>query len=243
MKFSYLFVLLQLTFLLSCSGGSRNNPHEPESRDLRKIADPSETRKFVQSCAANVTLGWETSAGNKYWTDGYYGGTSVPMQLKGNGDSVTLATALTLHYPEADSPTKEGLRKRLDETKPCLVEFFSKHGITLELTFYNENETGAPSESSTQINLRLYGERPITLNMRNWAFGSDGAIDRPGYTCTLIVHEFSHLLGLSDEYADEKVPNRFIGEDDSLMKTLSTDPAQVKFYPRHIKTLFKPMCP
>ncbi|MBI4403222.1 MAG: hypothetical protein HY537_03635 [Deltaproteobacteria bacterium] len=248
-NFSNQFVLCQLAWFISCSSSSPLAPHdytntyEPEPKNLRKIADPADTKKAVQTCAANVTLGWTSSAGGKYVTDGYYGSTSIPMEIRSNGDSVTLTTELTLHFPEADHAMKEELQKRLDETKPCLTEFFSKHGIILSLTFYNEGDPAAPVGDSSQINLRLYGERGATINEKNWAFGSDGTLFEPGYACTLIAHEFGHRLGLLDEYEDEKVPNRFIGEDDSIMKTLSIDPQQVKLYPRHITAIFEAMCP
>ncbi len=46
----------------------------------------------------------------------------------------------------------------------------------------------------------------------------------------VIAHEIAHHLGLNDEYEDEEDPDRFIGEEDSIMR-INWDDARP--YPRH----------
>lgn len=66
-------------------------------------------------------------------------------------------------------------------------------------------------------------------------------------SCLHLLHEIGHKLGLDDEYEDEACPDRaYVSRNKdpySVMDREQMDWPNIEFFPRHIRRIFKPLCP
>lgn len=153
---------------------------------------------------------------NYRWSDGAYGFHSK-FDLRTNPDGTMTATVRIRLTGERDA-TREAAWEKATE------EMFSRNGLTVDVVFQSE-ATGAHSS----VNVARGNGR---ANASQLFTGDDGLT---------VAHEVGHHLGLVDEYADSGDPARFIGESDSIMRSVWGTP---RAYARHldmIKSLFR--CP
>ena len=70
--------------------------------------------------------------------------------------------------------------------------------------------------------------------------------NRQDYFCLMMLHETAHLLGLPDEYEDEKCPGRpFVSKSRhpvSVMNDTTFGWSETEFFPRHIRQVVAPLC-
>lgn len=215
---------------------------DTEASQTRATDFDSPEESFVAKCARKLAKAVFSPV--SWIADGVFGWQKVPYQLKSQGDTIRLSTTLRLDYPDVRTVAeRESLQQRMDGVLPCMKDFFSKHGIDLDLKF-EHNAPGARFSrnfgSESIVNIRENGNRGSTYNNSNWAFSLDGNVLQNA--CLTMVHELGHLLGLKDEYADPQAPYRKPGPDDSVMKRCHCPSHEVKFNTKHLKQILGAAC-
>ena len=207
-----------------------SNPYEQRDMDNDGLgddedafpADPSEQRDSdcdgLGDEADDSFDGPVSTEVQQAWTDGVYGWTAR-FQLEAVGEGEHRAT-LRLHL--------EGRRDAAREARweGAIEDMWSSDELELDVIFVDEASaahstvTVKPGEGWTNTSTWFAAESP-----------------------TAVAHEVGHHLGLFDEYPDPEVPRRFVGPDDSIMR--SVDPREhPRTYPWHearIRSLFA--CP
>lgn len=115
--------------------------------------------------------------------------------------------------------------KREAQWKKCAEEMWSEGDVKLDLEFV---------ESDGDAKVNVVSGKWSRSDAGNWY------VDTPTFGCATIAHEIGHNLGLDDEYCDPADPDRFIGEDDDIMRAKMKDRAKIaltgrklRAYPRH----------
>ena len=241
-----LYFILSLLPLSGCSLYAQQGPPPDENQiidvvALGGVADTQQEVAYVNSCASTAGPRTFSVPPRAIFDDPKYRWKTLPYTLSTDGENtggvaVTLTTSLALRFPESDAATRDALKEKMNVVKDCMTNFFGKHGIRLDLSF-NYTDAG-PAD----VSIRTVGTRGATYNMTNWAFGINERSLSVTEACTTMTHEFGHLLGLKDEYPEEGLMNRIVGDANSIMRTAHCEPELVKFYSRHVKEILFPLC-
>ena len=122
-----------------------------------------------------------------------------------------------------------------------MANFFAKHGIKLDLTFYEETGFSDWWNCDHSINLHSHYGRATS---GNWVTHRTAGIDLDEEgRCSLFLHELGHRLGLPDTYPDPDCPDRpRIGPEDDIMNNSWLGADNTKLYPYAIKELLGELC-
>ncbi|MCB0341136.1 MAG: hypothetical protein H6626_05175 [Pseudobdellovibrionaceae bacterium] len=148
------------------------------------------------------------------------------------------------HYFSAEE--LEEARGIMEQTRQWIQDYYAPYGFDLQITFdhayfdgSSRNSYNTPKKDSFVVYIR----RNTGYHMKSVYWGVNRDFDFVE-RAVLITHEFSHLLGLKDEYQSAigaaSPEEEASYENDSLMK--NTDHPQPKLYPRHMKTILRPIC-
>jgi hypothetical protein len=88
----------------------------------------------------------------------------------------------------------------------------SRYAVTFDVQFVTSNEHHT-------VRVR---RGPARSNMTTWDTADDAGA---------ASHEFGHMLGLPDEYADPSCPDRVVATDNSIMRTNGGDPMNRHYQP------------
>lgn len=209
-------------------------------QDRRPMFTPDRAQDpYIDQCLKTRPKG-RVLTKNRNLSDGVYGWTTINSWMMNDGEKITIKTALKLNYQVSSAREKGALVQRMERIKNCMEWFYRKHGINLELTFVHEQERSLPRGFLRNvINLWRYGRG---YNVSNWGFTLGGYDLDDLKACSTMLHEFTHMFGVMDEYPDGNRPGQMIGEPDSIMRYTFTSPAKLRLYPRHIKTILGPLC-
>jgi hypothetical protein len=141
------------------------------------------------------------------WTDGVYSWTAA-FTLTSTGEGAHTAS-LSIHL---DGP-RDAEREQAWEA--AIEDMWSRGELLLDVTFV---DSAAAAHSTVEV-------RPGEgwSNAGTW-FAEDGGL--------VVAHEVGHQLGLFDEYPDPAVPHRYVGSEDSIMRTPS-ERASPRTHPWH----------
>jgi hypothetical protein len=131
----------------------------------------------------------------------------------------------------------------MEISKGEIVQFYAENGIKLNLTFNHQIEKNPWSpKDNFVVNLRRNMEDAMQSTF--WGVNAHWDIAMRGQ---IHGHEFSHLLGLEDEYESPNISKRLppgveprIGEDDNIMA--HWDAKEARLYPHQIELLLAPIC-
>lgn len=182
--------------------------------------DPDETRDSdcdgVGDNADEEFDGEVTTTVEYPWSDGRYGWTSrFDLTTTGEGE-YTATVRIYLDGPRDD--------EREADWEETTEDMWSQENLEVDVEFVDDED-----DAHTTVDV---DEGAGRANAGQW-FTEDGGLTA--------AHEIGHHLGLVDEYEDPADADRFIGEDDSIMRVVWGDPQS---YPRHqelITSLFE--CP
>jgi hypothetical protein len=147
----------------------------------------------------NFFNGQSTTEVDYDWTDGYYSMRSrYDLTSTGEGE-FTATVRIFLAEDIPGSGVRDAEREARWET--AAEELWSKGPLTVDLEFVDDWR-----DAHAWV---FVHEGEGWANASNWFEGDDGYV---------VAHELGHHLGLQDEYPDDKVPNRPVGPDDSIMK-------------------------
>jgi len=129
----------------------------------------------------------------------------------------------------------------IEQVRPHIEAIFLQHGLELQLTFYHApydltsmNPHPTPPDNAYVVYIRR--DNGDHIHSLFWGVNFTWKSRMRGLIYT---HEFSHKLGLKDEY-DTALADR-IGEEDNIMRNWDAEGA--KFYPHQIKRILSPLCP
>mgnify|MGYP003394534920 CR=1 FL=1 len=241
--------LLFVSVVISCGKKSEDStdggaPGPAFYSDSYKEADSSDAREIVSKClAAKSATTTDKVVASKSISEGPYAWSSsgYSLAIPSSKQAITLKAALVLDYEGTAVLSADEMARRMDLQRLCFQKFYWRHSIDLKLTLYREGETGIPKDTSV-ITIREMGERGESFNVWEWAFGMGGKSYPLDTICSTMLHEFGHVLGFPDEYEDSKVPDRVLGDKDSIMRSAWTTPDALKLYPRHIEPMLSPLC-
>ena len=163
-------------------------------------------------------------------------------KLEVKNGQIILAAKLYFSF-KGDETDKEKAFKRMRKARPCMENFFARHGIKLELTFQEESGWYDWWNCDHSLELRTDALRAKTANATRWfSHKLDGNNLSDSQVCSLNMHEFSHLLGLPDLYSDPVCPDGLTGPRDSLMNGAWGDIETLKLYPNEIEQVLQPLC-
>jgi hypothetical protein len=199
---------------------------------------------YVNSCLRQIPEGSSTTVNSQLrqlckkvsWGPDIIQGTNVNYQVAKKNGRIVISTSIAFNY-QGDKENKEEAFKQVEDSIPCMQEFFARHGIQLELTIME----GTPNHGCDHnINLHDHYARP---NAGNWAiYGTAKGTLSASSRCAVNVHELSHKLGLADTYPDPDCPSRDpIGPLDDVMHQ-SNPISAAKLYPEAIQQILGPLC-
>lgn len=143
------------------------------------------------------------------WTDGVYSWTAA-FDLTSTGVGTATATLRIQLRGQRDAAREAAWEAVIEDT-------WSREGLTLDVIFQDDAQ-----RAHTAIEVRP-GEG--WASAETWFEGDDGLV---------VAHEVGHQLGLLDEYPDPAVPGRFVGPEDSIMRSVGRG---ARSYPWHQQTV------
>jgi hypothetical protein len=128
----------------------------------------------------------------------------------------------------------------LENSKEVIKRFYQQYFIDLDIDFehaYYDFTQRSPHPTPNRDKHIIYIKRDMDeyMNLMYWGVNRHWSPEMRG---KIYTHEFSHLLGLKDEY-DTTLATR-IGEPDNIMRNYDANPG--RFYPHQIKELLAPIC-
>ncbi|MBI3295940.1 MAG: hypothetical protein HYZ71_14535 [Deltaproteobacteria bacterium] len=232
--------LIAILFLVGCSRLYTGHTSTDTTPDYMSDHD---AEKFVGHCHDSLRRSSTQTLSPRVVEDGPYRWATIPYSIEANDRGFHLAGGITLDLGQIPPNQHIYYWARLQNIRQCVRDFYGRHDIFLNLTFFRSGEQGGVGSSSPgYVVVRKMGYRIQTFNMANWAFGMDGVELNDELLCTVFSHELGHMLGLRDEYFDSAVTHRRMGADDSVMKQCQVSPSQARLYPHHLRTIVKNAC-
>ncbi|MDC1173895.1 hypothetical protein OAT67_00755 [Bacteriovoracaceae bacterium] len=154
---------------------------------------------------------------------------------------LVISTSIYFLFKGEEKDREEAFRV-LEDTKKCIVNFYAKSGIKLDLTFYYETGPRDKQVCDHFVNLHTRTNR---ADSGNWA--TEGAAN-PNMSnsnrCALYLHELGHKLNLPDTYPDPACPDReIISPIGDIMRVGSYGQVEdSKLYPYAIKEMLGDIC-
>lgn len=129
----------------------------------------------------------------------------------------------------------------IEEAKNFIREFYAQHHLNVEIKlehakFYRNSMNPYPRPTDNAHIVYIRKEMGDAMSVLTW--GVNFQWD-PIMRGQIYAHEFSHLLGLQDEYDTPRATR--IGEIDNIMR--NWDAPKPKLYPHQIKQIISPLCP
>ncbi|MFC1522707.1 hypothetical protein ACFL6Y_09885 [Elusimicrobiota bacterium] len=233
------------TLVLPLQGGGKKKGNGSFNRFIEKIRtelsnDPevvvrreAQRDPYISACIndPDIPIGSEADVKymkKEYCGEGYRGyGGPVHYHLIKESDVVVLRMAIYFIY-KGKERNRESTKKEVEGTLRYITAFFGRHGIKLELE--SIFDTGVYEDRRRADSFITLADSSHHVSARHWTTYSP-----------IAVHEFGHILGLSDEYPSGMCPARKVGmEDDSVMKYWHVE--RPRLYPRHIEQLLGPLC-
>jgi hypothetical protein len=161
-------------------------------------------------------------------------------QLKKSNGQITLSSSLYFSY-EGNEKNKTEAFKRLSAAKSCMMNFYARHGIKLDITF--KKESGVKDWWSCDHSINLH-DNYKRANSNNWTTHKTiGKTLTPEDVCSVFLHELGHKFGLPDTYPDPDCPDRKqVMPRDDIMSGSWAGADNTKLYPLHIVNLLSPLC-
>ncbi len=235
-NFFLFFTFFGIAILLShCNGEREGRELSSELSKNTGTARTEDSKRFVRKCLRNLR-GPENVQVDSYSTqDLPYTWVTQPYTLTARENTILLKMTLGIDYQTSSQSTPE-IQNRMKGIRSCMIDFFKRHSIDLEIDF------PAMSNGNAPVTFLDNADPKTNYDLYNWSFHmNDYELVSP-IDCTIVTHEVGHILGLKDEYADEFVPDRVIGEENSLMHSSYVAPNHLKLYPRHLQTFLSPLC-
>jgi hypothetical protein len=131
---------------------------------------------------------------------------------------------------------------------PSIAEVWARYGVEFELGLLKSEELNSYARPAWRIALN---DEVGRSNSRQYYFrGPENKVPAQYESealCSMVLHETGHLLDLPDEYKDDAHPERkFISTEKrpwSAMADTWHHLAVLDFFPRHLATVFAPVCP
>jgi hypothetical protein len=158
----------------------------------------------------------------------------VDYTLMKFGDEIIISMRPLLKIMAKDDGSARRIYNRIKNCAPYVEDVWARYNITLKLDF------------------ELFDGRSVSRKPVIEVFDEQGRSDELHYfaqdpfLCPMIVHETGHMMDLDDEYEDPECPNRrHISKNKkpwSFMDSIYQSFQETEFFPRHLKTVLKPLC-
>ena len=169
------------------------------------------------------------------------GGGLRKYSLRKEGGKMVVSTSIYFNFLGSQG-SKADRFERVRSAKKCMQDFFTRHGLVLDIKFQGDKDSDHKEDCDHSINLHDNMNRE---DSKNWSSVSSGGKEMtPQERCGTYLHELFHRLGLPDSYSDPfHCPDRQnIHGRDSIMACLPADCSQSRLYDEHLKMLLDPMC-
>lgn len=154
---------------------------------------------------------------------------------------ITIKAAVQLRYQHYYSNKELSLAQELiEEARESIEDFYRKYNLNLQLTFHHapfDSLSMSPHPMPPKQSYVVYIRKNTGEHMKSVYWGVN--FDWPAKPRAMIyTHEFSHKLGLKDEYPSRLSTRQ--GEPDNIMN--NWDAKGARFYPHQIKQIISPLC-
>ena len=214
--------------------------------DANKIRFFSSENKYLANCLKNP----DYSGMRSYFFPNFEKCTESqrPRQTQAAFDlgvvdgKITIKMDIGFNYAGLPSHMKEAW-DRLEQSKPCIREFFARQGIDMNINFQDLDKETTTRPKCHHI-LEYSDESPFA-DADHWVtHASLGKTYEQENVCAMAVHEIGHKLGLLDTYPDPECPLRkTIRKTDDVMNGGSQSDLKYKhIYPEDLQEILKPLC-
>ncbi len=230
----------------------------PKQRSIGQAVASLDVKQIVQDCLADSSvppnkkkhvtsspfylckknLEFPNDPSKQKW----YGGEALYSLLK-VGSQLRLIINIDYRYV-GKAQNKKEVFARISRAKLCVLQFYKRHGLTLDLNLKEVRRHNLESLSASPVDVDDHG---ISNNERLWSvLSSEGKPLDEALLCKTLAHEIAHLAGLQDSYAynipEADCPDAIIGEDNDIMKTLKKDIGDLHFNEMEIRQIIAPLC-
>jgi hypothetical protein len=222
MKTLTLKSVLLLTILTGCNGTEKHPGIIEEVRKAQRELVRQNNRMIVKECAQTV------SSDKKVRVIGQSTNINRGYQISRNGTGFSIDSNIGIIVEPSTTSTQRA-REMIEQTKACLPqiqEVYKRYNLFLNLSFEQ-----VISEVGTQDNFVYLFDSKGRSHSWTWYAQEDNY-------CLVLLHEISHLLGLSDENWDPNHPDRFISKETnpvSIMASIFEGFEQVDLYSGTLK--------
>ncbi len=133
--------------------------------------------------------------------------------------------------------TSQAFIDRVIACTPAVQEIWKRYGIYFDLTFDSR-----PSDAFLpDRKMVLHGGAPKSHTAQERS--NSELFFESEFNCGMAIHEFGHLLGLPDEYAEDgtcRTPE-FASHDFNPSSVMDSPERSAEFFPRHLKTILGPV--